>query len=166
MSKRRDQDSVYSFPGGLHTQTPREQLAALAGQYLGARRPYLDQMRELTELSEAHPGDTARIEAGHQRLEELSRSGEWKRTHDAVADALYPDGPRNDRDFLVHELLRQSTNPYEECWVLTDWEYDITPRLPAALRHLIGQAVARSPEIQYVADRAHWLDHEANAEPR
>lgn len=159
MSKRRDREPVYSFPGELHTQTPKEQLSALAREYLETMRPYLDQMRALTELSEQHPQDSARIEASHQRLDGLFWTEKRERAHDAIADALSFDVPKNDRDFLVYELLRQSTNAYEECWVLTDWEDDITPPLPPALRHLIGQAVARSPEIQYVADRAHWLDH-------
>jgi hypothetical protein len=166
MSRRRDKDSVYSFPDDLHTQTPKEQLSALAQEYLEAIRPYLNQMREITDLYEQRPEDSVRIEAGHHRLDELCRTDERERTHDAIDDALGLVVPKNDCDFLVYELLRQSANSYEECWVLTDWEDNITPPLPVAVRHLIGQAVARSPEIQDVADRAHWLDHETESAPR
>jgi hypothetical protein len=160
MSKGRQKRAVYSFPSDLHTQTAKERLSVLAAEYLEAMRPYLDQMRELAEFAEDDPTDAARIEAGYVRLNELARGRERERTDDAIAEALGLGVPKIDRDFLVYELLRQSSNPYEECWVLTEWEDEITRPLPAALRHRIEQAVARSPEIRYVADRAHWLDHQ------
>jgi hypothetical protein len=39
MNKGRDKGSVYSLPGDLHTQTPKEQLSVLAAAYLEAVRP-------------------------------------------------------------------------------------------------------------------------------
>jgi hypothetical protein len=160
MSKRRDKDSVYSFPSDLHTQAPKERLSGLAAEYLEAMRPYLDQRRELAELSEDNPTEAAQIQAGEARLLEFIRRDERERTYDAIDETLSLDAPKNDCDFLIYELLRQSANPDEEWWVLTEWEERITSPLPASLRHLIEQAVARSPELRHVADRAHWLDRQ------
>jgi hypothetical protein len=61
-------------PDELSTQASRDRLTGMAREYLDAIRPYLDRMRELAELSEAHPADTDRIHACEDRLEVLFRT--------------------------------------------------------------------------------------------
>jgi hypothetical protein len=153
MAKKHRQPTNRAGMDDLPTIASKGSLAELASGYLTSMHPYLDRTRELEENAK----NVRDIEDAGAHHASLLHNEQVEHCADAVSD-VFSAGPDGDRHFLLYELLCQSGDPYAEAWVLTYWQDDIRPPFPPALRHLVRQAIERTPSLRSAATELGWLD--------
>ena len=157
-------EAEYGFPEELTTEFPREVITRVAQNYLRAQRPY-HRMRKAVHDRWVQGGNWTTDEE-ERRSEELTNSPFYEQA-DNEAYEIIALGSKNDRDFLIFELLRGAENEWESSHMLGVVFYlDIEPPLPRALQKQIRKAIALDPDLGPVAEDHRWFDETVPERPK